>query len=89
MKTIRNKNEDLSEMLKELKIGDIPIYDAVSNYEITKVPGGFIYKNEYAGVVFVPDVQKEIIKTKPAPVGDIQNSIAKVGRPRKIDKDVV
>lgn len=69
-------------MLNELKIGDVPIYDTVSNYEITKVPGGFIYKNEYAGMVFVPDVEKG----KKEPVANIQGRVAKVGRPRKIEK---
>ncbi len=83
MKTIRNRNEDLNEMLNELKIGDVPIYDTVSNYEITKVPGGFIYKNEYAGLCFVPDVAK---KEKTVLVDNIPNSVAKVGRPKKIDK---
>lgn len=84
MKTIRKSGENLEEMLKELKIGDIPIYDMVSNYEITKVPGGFIYKNEYAGMCFVPDVQKKTVEK--TPVGEITNSVAKVGRPPKIEK---
>lgn len=57
MKKIRKANEDLAEMLNELKVGDDPIFDAVSLYEITKVPSGFIYKNEYTGCVFVPDEQ--------------------------------
>jgi hypothetical protein len=76
MKTIRNKNEDLSEMLGELKIGDQPIFDAVSNYEITRVPGGFIYKNEYAGLCFVPEVKK---------VEPIKNSVVK--EPAIVTKD--
>lgn len=84
MKTIRKSGENLEEMLKELKIGDIPIYDMVSNYEITKVPGGFIYKNEYAGMCFVPDVQKKTADK--TPVGEITNSVAKVGRPPKVEK---
>lgn len=88
MKTIRNRGEDLSEMLNELKIGDVPIYDTVSNYEITKVPGGFIYKNEYAGLCFVPDTAKKT-ETKNETVANISNSVAKVGRPRKIEKDIV
>lgn len=56
MKRIRNKGEDLEEMLLEMKIGDEPIFDAVNSYEITRVPGGYIYKNEYAGLCFVPEV---------------------------------
>lgn len=80
MKTIRNRDQDLNEMLRELKIGDVPIYDAVSNYEITRVPGGFIYKNEYVGLVYVPDA-----KTRAEAVGNIPNSIAKAG-PKKVDK---
>lgn len=57
MKRIRNKEDDLKAMLKELKIGDVPVFDTVSNYEITRVPGGYIYKNEYVGMVFVPEVE--------------------------------
>ena len=82
MKTIRKSGENLEQMLKELQIGDIPVYDMVSNYEITKVPGGFIYKSEYAGMVFVPDVEKG----KKEPVANIQGSVAKVGRPPKVEK---
>ena len=74
MKTIRKKDEDLAEMLAELKIGDCPIFDEVSTYEITKVPNGFIYKNEYVGMVFVPDagqagnelsIKGSVIKVEP------------------------
>ena len=58
MKKLRNKGDDLAKMLGELKIGDEPIFDSVTNYEITKVPGGYIYKNEYCGMVYVPEVAK-------------------------------
>lgn len=50
----RKKGEDLESMLEEMKIGDQPIFDEVTCWDITRVPGGFIYKNEYAGAVFVP-----------------------------------
>lgn len=55
MKQIRKANEDLESKIAELKIGDAPIFDSVTGYEIVKVPGGYIYKNEYAGLVFVPE----------------------------------
>ena len=55
MKQIRKPDEDLELKLAELKIGDAPILDPVSGYEITKVPGGFIYKNDYVGMVFIPE----------------------------------
>ena len=64
MKKIRNPNEDLAEMLAELKVGDMPIYDTVTNFEISKVPSGFIYMHEYVGAVFVPDSET---KKTPAP----------------------
>lgn len=80
MKKLRNKGDDLGEMLRELKIGDEPIFDSVTNYEITRCPGGYIYKNEYAGMVFVPD----------APLGDrvgtIRGSIAKTEPKRTVTK---
>ena len=76
MKRIRNKGEDLAEMLSEMKIGDEPIFDAVNSYEITRCPGGFIYKNEYAGLCFVPEVQM-------ATVGAIKHSVAKT-EPKKM-----
>jgi hypothetical protein len=75
MKRLRNKGEDLAAMLKELKVGDEPIFDAVSNYEITRVPGGFIYKNEYAGLCFVPEANTG--------VGAIKHSVAKT-EPKKM-----
>ena len=75
MKRIRNKGEDLAEMLSEMKIGDEPIFDAVNSYEITRTIGGFIYKNEYAGMVFVPDANMG--------VGAIKHSVAKT-EPKKM-----
>ena len=75
MKRIRNKGEDLAEMLSEMKIGDEPIFDTVNSYEITRCPGGFIYKNEYAGMVFVPEVNTGI--------GAIKHSVAKT-EPKKM-----
>lgn len=83
MKTIRNKNQDLEEMLKELKIGEQSIYDEVSNYEITKVPNGFIYKNEYVGLVFVPDFSKGAGK---AEVAGVPNSVAKTSPKKVVEK---
>lgn len=50
----RKKGEDLGAILNEMKVGDQPVFDEVTGWDITKVPGGFIYKNEYAGAVFVP-----------------------------------
>ena len=78
MKRIRNKGEDLAEMLSEMKIGDEPIFDAVNSYEITRCPGGFIYKNEYAGLCFVPEAAGQT-------VGNIKGSVAKV-EPKKVVK---
>lgn len=71
MKKIRKEGENLEEMLKELKIGDCPILDSATGYEIVKVPNGYIYKNEYIGMTFVPDSpQKET-------VGTIKHSVSK------------
>ncbi len=78
MRRFREKKEDLSEMLKELKVGDTPILDTVSGYEITKVPNGFVYKSEYAGMVFVPDFTEK--------VGTIKNSVAKTEPKGKVEK---
>lgn len=79
MKRIRNKGEDLEEMLLEMKIGDEPIFDAVNSYEITRCPGGYIYKNEYAGLCFVPDAPSD------DRVGTIKGSVAKT-EPKKVVK---
>lgn len=81
MKTIRTKEQNLEEMLRELKIGDVPIYDSVSNYEICKVPGGFIYKNEYVGMVFIPEVKAE---KKTVSENTVVKTEVKVGRPKKV-----
>ena len=77
MKTIRKKNEDLNELLKELKIGDYSIYDECTNYEITRVPGGYIYRNEYSGLCFVPEVQA---------VPGIKNSVTKAEPKKAVTK---
>lgn len=75
MKTIRNKTDDLQDILNGMKVGDAPVYDTVTNFEITRVPGGFIYKNEYVGMCFVPEVGKQT-------AGTIKNSVAKT-EPKK------
>lgn len=54
MNLIRKKGQDLQELIDGLKVGDNSIYDEVTCWDITRVPGGLIYKNEYAGAVFVP-----------------------------------
>ena len=78
MKKIRKEGENLEEMLKELKIGDFPILDSATGYEITKVPNGYIYKNEYIGMVFVPENVEA--------VGTIKNSIAKTEPKKTVTK---
>ena len=78
MKKIRKEGENLEEMLKELKIGDCPILDSATGYEITKVPNGYIYKNEYIGMVFVPE--------KVEAVGSIKNSVAKTEPKKAVTK---
>ena len=77
MKKIRKEGENLEEMLKELKIGDFPILDSATGYEIVKVPNGYIYKNEYIGMVFVPEFEA---------VGTIKNSIAKTEPKKTVTK---
>jgi len=49
----RKRGEDLQKILEEMEVGDSPVFDEVTAWDITRVPGGFIYKNEYAGAVFV------------------------------------
>lgn len=78
MKKIRKEGENLEEMLKELKIGDFPILDSATGYEIVKVPNGYIYKNEYIGMVFVPENVEA--------VGSIKNSIAKTEPKKTVTK---
>ena len=78
MKKIRKEGENLEEMLKELKIGDCPILDSATGYEIVKVPNGYIYKNEYIGMVFVPDSKET--------VGTIKNSVAKTEPKKTVTK---
>ena len=83
MKVIRNKNENLEEMLGEMKVGGESIFYTVSNYEIKKVPGGFIWKNEYCGMVFVPDVPNGKAAEKVEP---IKNSVAKTEPKKTVTK---
>jgi hypothetical protein len=74
-RTIRKSTDNLEQMLQDLKIGDAPILDTESGYDITKVPSGFIYRNEYIGMEFVPDGEKPIVKNavvKTEPKGKIE-----------------
>ena len=74
-RTIRKSTDNLEQMLQDLKIGEPPILDTESGYDITKVPSGYIYRNEYIGMFFVPDKEKPIVKNavvKTEPKGKIE-----------------
>ena len=74
-RTIRKSTDNLEQMLQDLKIGDPPILDTESGYDITKVPSGFIYRNEYIGMTFVPEKEEPIVKNavvKTEPKGKIE-----------------
>ena len=58
---VRKADENLEEILKELKVGQT-VLDSETGYDITKTLTGYIWKNEYIGLVFVPDFPKEEIK---------------------------
>ena len=73
-RTIRKSTDNLEQMLQDLKVGDPPILDTESGYDITRVMSGFIYRNEYIGMVFVPEqrqdgekplVKNAVVKTEP------------------------
>ena len=59
MRKLRDRTENLEQILREMKIGDDVICDTVTGFDIIRVPNGWIYKNDYAGLCFVPEVQKE------------------------------
>lgn len=87
MKHIRKENEDLEELLKELKIGDSPIFDSATAYEIIKVPNGFIYTKEYIGMVFVPDFPMVCeVKQESPKVATIPNSVTKASPKKAVTK---
>lgn len=66
MKQTRCANEDLAKRLEELEVGGAPLYDAVSTFSIYRIPEGYIYRSDYAGVCFVPSVPKpRTIEKKP------------------------
>ena len=74
-RTIRKSTDNLEQMLADLKVGEPPILDTESGYDICRVPSGFIYRNEYIGMVFVPDKEKPIVKNavvKTEPKGKIE-----------------
>ena len=50
---IRKSDEDLEEILKELKVGQT-VLDSETGYDITKTLTGYIWKNEYIGMVYEP-----------------------------------
>ena len=78
-RTIRKSTDNLEQMLQDLKIGEPPILDTESGYDICRVPNGFIYRNEYIGMVFVPDTPQ---KEKPI----VKNAVVKTGPKVKIEK---
>ena len=74
-RTIRKSTDNLEQMLQDLKIGEPPILDTESGYDITRVVSGYIYRNEYRGMVFVPEKEKPIVKNavvKTEPKGKIE-----------------
>ena len=79
-RTIRKSTDNLEQMLQDLKIGEPPILDTESGYDICRVPNGFIYRNEYIGMVFVPDTQQN------ETVGAIKHSVSKTEPKGKIEK---
>ena len=79
-RTIRKSTDNLEQMLQDLKIGEPPILDTESGYDICRVPNGFIYRNEYIGMVFVPDTQQK------ETVGAIKHSVSKTEPKDKIEK---
>ena len=79
-RTIRKSTDNLEQMLQDLKIGEPPILDTESGYDICRVPNGFIYRNEYIGMVFVPDTQQR------ETVGAIKHSVSKTEPKGKIEK---
>ena len=60
---IRKSDEDLEEMLKELKVGQT-VLDSETGYDITKTLTGYIWKNEYIGMVYEPAPKEEKSKTE-------------------------
>ena len=62
---IRKADEDLEEMLKELKVGQT-VLDSETGYDITKTLTGYIWKNEYIGMVYEPAPKEEKPKTEKA-----------------------
>ena len=65
-RVVRHPDEDLKEKLEELKFGQACL-DAETGYEITRTFGGYIYKCDYLGMVFVPDEHKVKVVNKDAP----------------------
>lgn len=62
---IRKADENLKEILKELKVGQT-VLDSETGYDITKTLTGYIWKNEYIGMVYEPAPTEEKPKTEKA-----------------------
>lgn len=60
---IRKADENLEEILKELKVGQT-VLDSETGYDITKTLTGYIWKNEYIGMVYEPAPKDEKPKTE-------------------------
>lgn len=64
MKQTRGSNEDLTKRLEEMEVGGVPLYDAVSTYSIYRIPEGYIWRSDYAGMCFVPSAPKKTMAEK-------------------------
>ena len=62
---IRKAEDNLEEMLKDLKVGQT-VLDSETGYDITKTLTGYIWKNEYIGMVYEPAPKEEKPKTEKA-----------------------
>lgn len=63
---IRKAEDNLEEMLKELKVGQT-VLDSETGYDITKTLTGYIWKNEYIGMVYEPAPKEEKTIEKSVP----------------------
>lgn len=64
LERVRKRGQSMETFLNNREVGDPGFFDEETEFWIYHVPGGLIYKNEYAGCVFVPYESKKTMAEK-------------------------
>lgn len=58
------KEPEMKEKLETMAIGDTIPFPSIA-MRVTRVPGGYLYYNEYCGITFVPETAAPAVRIEP------------------------